>query len=147
VFRLLRRLYESHCPHLLLWPRAAAPLPLGAQSRRYRSISSAHRAPSSKLAARHGRGRSMDGRQTFTSTLPRSMRTVSTRPFLRVNRGDCPRSEIKCPHSEHGNRKLGGQKQIACPSRTIPRTDVSTCYHAPADHIQGSLSMAEIPNL
>jgi len=72
------------------------------------------------------------------------------RPFLRVNRGgNCPRSEIKCPHSEHGKQETGGggQRQIACPSRTIPRTDVSTCYHAPADHIQGSPSIAEIPNL
>ena len=63
--------------------------------------------------------------------------------------GNCPRSEIICPHSEYGKQETGGgeQRQIACPSSTIPRTDVSTCYHAPADHIQGSPSMAKIPNL
>ena len=53
----LRQLSTWHCSHLLLsvalWPRAAAPLLLGA----WRSISHAHTVVSSKPAACHGCGR------------------------------------------------------------------------------------------
>ena len=57
----------------------------------------------------------------------------STGHFLRVNwGGNCPHSEIKCPHSEHKKQELGGKgKSHVPPARYHELTYLLAITHRP----------------